>query len=193
MESSITCACNASERIIARAGSYVRGDLWSRCAASSRRARCALVCGVLPCIARCSLHEMYGVSILDLDAGERIWVLQHAPGIYQALSLWRDVCIFGGGELGFEISNCGGRRQRKDVLLIVGRLDVEGDLGFLGGRGGGVVGHDASLLWARRGSDEVCGARVAGRNSGGELWRLQREGGQTGVFAQESTPGDLSS
>lgn len=162
MEPSITSARDTSERIIARAGSNVGGDLWSGCTASSRRARCALICGVLPCVARCSLDKMYGVSVLDLDAGERIRVFQHAPGIYQALALWGYVCIFGGGELGFEISNCGGRRQRKDVLLVVGSLDVEGDLGFVRGRGGGVVGHDASILRAARGSDGVCGA--CGRN-----------------------------
>jgi hypothetical protein len=144
MEAGIPRACQSRERVIPRSCSDVGGYLgcW-RCRATGC-AGCALVCGVLPCIARRALDQMYCVSVLDLDTSECVWVLEHPARVDQSLSLGGDVYVFGCGQLRLDVGNRGGGGEREDVLLVVCSLDVECDLRLFGRRGGGggvVFGH----------------------------------------------------
>lgn len=90
---------------------------------------------------------MYCVSVLDLDASERIVVFEHPTRVDQALAVGRNVCELGRRQLGLEVCDCGGGGEGEDMLLVVGCLDVEGDLRLFRRRSGGVVGHGVRAVW----------------------------------------------
>ena len=73
--------------------------------ASTRRRNSTLIAWLLPLIAFCAFNEMNCVAVLDFVACERIRILQHPTGVYQALSRSRYVGVFGGGELVLEIGD----------------------------------------------------------------------------------------
>lgn len=143
MEASIARTGQASEGVVACASGDVGGHLGGGWSAPARRAACGG--RVLAGVAGGALDKMDSVAVLDLCASECVVVLEHAARVDQTLALRRQVGVLGRRELRLEVGDGGDGRQGEDVLLVVGCLDVEGDLGILV-LGGRVVGHVVQRL-----------------------------------------------